>query len=42
MIGVSKCSNYDQDRLLWCDYYPKECNKCGYLIKVGEKILNDR
>ena len=36
-IDVYKCHFYVQDRLLWCHYYPKGCNKCGYLIKVGGK-----
>lgn len=41
-IDVYECHFYRQNRLLRCKYYPKRCNKCGYLIKVGEKILNDR
>ena len=41
-IDVYECQFYMQDRLSWCKYYPKGCNECGYLIKVGEEILNDR
>ena len=40
-IDVYECHFYRQNRLLWCQYYPKRCNECGYLIKVGGNI-NDR
>ena len=41
-INVYECLFYMQNRLNWCKYYPKGCNECRYLIKVGEEILNEK
>ena len=41
-IDIYECSDYRQDRLFWCKYYPKGCNECEYLIKVGGGNINDR
>ena len=42
IIDVYECPYYRRNILSWCKYYPKGCNECGDLTKVGEEIINDR
>ena len=42
IIDIYECLYYRLNMLSQCKYYPKGCNECGYLIKVGEEILYDK